>query len=849
MSLLDKMIGEEVFLQGNYLSVAINSSGSIGSRSTAPAGFVTDVDNGFVRLGIMADMDGFNKGVLGTTRDAMLQGSSIEGFTVGYDIGSKHYVKANSERNSIVQIAGGDGSDQSSASSGKAGWTGTTSENVKVSQVVTMGADDKYMKFEVTLTNQSATTLTDLRYLRSIDPDHGVDFKTINTIVEQGGDGGNGALVAAYMMNGTTPLFYYTQDDRARVSTYGLDNRDPYASAAYANAPAEGTSVKADQAININFGLGKLDAGASTTITFYLGITDDLAGTVKKIDAAAAPSTPVKQPPAVTAPPPPANNAPVAAADSLTVKSGSTGTGNVLANDKDVDGDALTAKLLTASSNGTVTLAADGSYSYTPKVGFTGADKFTYTVSDGKASSTSTVSVTVTPPPNTAPMVTNDKLTLTAAAAGIGNVLANDKDADGDALVAKLASGPANGTLSLAANGSYVYTAKAGFTGIDSFTYTASDGKAASLGTVELTVLAPPNNAPTAIADSKLTTGTDEVSGCVLDNDYDADGDELTVGLKTGPANGTLTLGKDGSYTYVAKEGFSGVDSFTYSLSDGKETAEAVVTMVVEATPAQPPVIVMPQPPASEAPELPASTLPDSKATLPVLGWANVQAGSATANEVLTSTAQKDVFFFDIDAKSGADAILDFGKNDLLATNKALSDSNGDGLITWSKRLTLDGTDTVTLSGVKSLRLMGTDVDGAYIYANGGVRPKKALEGTMSDDILNGDVKDKKSQSFFFDSGLGLESGSDQVHNFGVKDRIITTTKLDADTSGHIDLGSTGRFALTSEGDVLGHVTLTDLSGAAVHTLEFDGAVTLNDTTYYVYSHDGSSVGVAGLNV
>src|SRR5262249_31269611 len=61
-----------------------------------------------------------------------------------------------------------------------------------------------------------------------------------------------------------------------------------------------------------------------------------------------------------------------------------------------------------------------------------------------------------------------------------GNVLANDSDADGDALNAILVSGPAHGSLSLNPDGSFTYTPNANYNGPDSFSYKANDGGADS---------------------------------------------------------------------------------------------------------------------------------------------------------------------------------------------------------------------------------------------------------------------------------------------------------------------------------------------------------------------------------
>ena len=79
-------------------------------------------------------------------------------------------------------------------------------------------------------------------------------------------------------------------------------------------------------------------------------------------------------------------------------------------------------------------------------------------------------------------------------------VFANDSDLDGDSLSAVLVSGPAHGTLTLNADGSFIYTARDNYNGSDSFTYKANDGNAdTNVSTVSLTISAV-NDAPVADA-------------------------------------------------------------------------------------------------------------------------------------------------------------------------------------------------------------------------------------------------------------------------------------------------------------------------------------------------------------
>ncbi len=390
--LRDATIGNEIFLQGQYLSLGINGSGTLGTRATAPVGFVTDAVNGYIRLGLVGDTDGFGKGAA-PTRDAMLAGTPVESFSIGYDIGAKHYSSVNSERNGKSEVAGGVSSDLSSNGVGKAGWTGATTEGVKVAQTMSLADGAKYIKVDVTLTNTTGKAVADLHYMRSIDPDHGAGFDTVNTVIEQGGDGANGALIAAYASSGKTPLFYYTADDRAKVSTFkGYVNENPDAAATFDTAPAEGYSLKGDNAININFGLGTLAAGRSTTFTFYMGITDDLNATVAAIKSGAG------------APPVPANIAPVAVDDSFAIVAGKSETGNVLTNDRDGDGDALTASLVKGPTHGSLLFNANGGFTYVADKGYVGSDSFTYAASDGKVSDNGVVSIAVTAPPVTPPV-------------------------------------------------------------------------------------------------------------------------------------------------------------------------------------------------------------------------------------------------------------------------------------------------------------------------------------------------------------------------------------------------------------------------------------------------------------
>lgn len=258
----------------------------------------------------------------------------------------------------------------------------------------------------------------------------------------------------------------------------------------------------------------------------------------------------------------------------------------VLANDSDVEGSPLTAALVTGPTNGAVTLNADGSFSYTPSAGFSGLDTFTYKVSDGELESgeaTVTISVNAV---NDAPVINNDEYTIdedTTLTVEPTGILANDSDADGDPLTAVLVEGPANGVLTLNADGSFSYTPNANFNGVDGFRYVVSDGEFESdVGTVTINVNSV-NDAPIA-ADDIFTFNPDAPMSVdpagVLANDSDVEGDLLTATLVEGPTNGAVTLNPDGSFSYTPAAGFSGSDSFTYQATDGTGVSNTATVLI-----------------------------------------------------------------------------------------------------------------------------------------------------------------------------------------------------------------------------------------------------------------------------
>lgn len=259
----------------------------------------------------------------------------------------------------------------------------------------------------------------------------------------------------------------------------------------------------------------------------------------------------------------------------------------VLANDTDPDSPALTAIVETEPTNGTLSLTAGGGLTYTSLPNFFGSDSFTYRANDGVNSSRpETVTITIEAE-NDPPFAETDNYLVapgqSLSPSAAEGVLSNDSDPDNPVLTAVLGGNAQSGSLNLAEDGSFTYTPNGGFSGLDSFTYRASDGL---LTSEEVTVNIQVNAPPIAIDDSYVTTEDTPILKTVeeglLANDQDRD--SLSTLLLTEPTNGTLSLSLDGSFIYVPNGDFDGTDSFTYQASDSFQNSN-IATVNISISP------------------------------------------------------------------------------------------------------------------------------------------------------------------------------------------------------------------------------------------------------------------------
>jgi hypothetical protein len=233
-------------------------------------------------------------------------------------------------------------------------------------------------------------------------------------------------------------------------------------------------------------------------------------------------------------------------------------------------GTALTVTTHTAAAHGLIAIASDGSYSYTPDSGFSGTDTVVYTVRDASAqTTTATLMITVSPVGGDDVATTPADTVLNVPASG---VLGNDA---GSTLVVSTHTQPSDGSVVVNADGSYSYTPPAGFSGVTSFSYTASDGTGSYTQTVTVTVT------PVAVDD----TADGDVDGEIVVTPTELLGDDLGTTLAvtggTDGAHGTVVVAPDGTVTYTPEPGFSGQDTFTYTITGAGGTATATVTVLV----------------------------------------------------------------------------------------------------------------------------------------------------------------------------------------------------------------------------------------------------------------------------
>ncbi len=396
-------------------------------------------------------------------------------------------------------------------------------------------------------------------------------------LVEEGTDGGGnfGSEVSLQIADVDSATSYDTSDwtfesegTYSRVGTYGTAILDTIHNKVYylldnrlssTNGLAAGTTVTDDFTVTVTDGIDSVSTPLSFTITG-------------------------------------SNDAPFTRGASASLDEDGTVTASVMRSAADPDGDALTAVLQDGAAHGTVTLAANGTYTYTPDANFNGTDSFTYVVRDehGAISQLARVQLNVA--------AVNDAPTLSASVPSAALVEAGNAGAGVATSTVSLQAADIDSTFSYVlagwtpqADGSYTRAGTYGVATLDTahntvqyvldntraatnalafdahvsddFTITITDGSLSATVPVSFAVNGS-NDAPSTPGSSASLDEDTTVTASVMGGAADPEGDALTAVLQDGAAHGTVTLAANGTYTYTPNANFNGTDSFTYVVRD-----------------------------------------------------------------------------------------------------------------------------------------------------------------------------------------------------------------------------------------------------------------------------------------
>jgi large repetitive protein len=582
------------------------------------------------------------------------------------------------------------------------------------------------------------------------------------------------------------------------------------------------------------------------------------------------------------------NDAPVANPDAYSVDEGDTLNGaSVLINDTDAENDPLTAVLVSGPSNASAfVLNPDGTFTYIHNGSETTSDSFTYKANDGLAdSNVTTVTITINPvndPPVANPDSYNVNFhgTLNVLAPG---VLGNDTDVDGPGISAILVTTTSAGNLTFNADGSFTYQHTGPTPGTDSFTYKANDGLADSnVTTVTITIN---NQAPVAnndaffgVGNTELRVGTGAaahpaavVSGTVLANDTDPDSgpSPLTVSAfdAVSGAGGTVSMNANGTFNFLPATGFTGVDSFNYTVSDGLSTDVGTVLITLTER-------VWYVNPAAAGPQSgrstdPFATIGQAQGASAINDYIHVAAGSQ-ATGILLKNGQRLIgsgvaLVVGPFTLTGATVRPTLGGTVILNTNNLVTGLNIIGISAGITGVSVSN-DTIAEVGVSSngdaLNLFNPG--GTFTLTNVTLTPGTASRGlvvtggTATISATNLDVTTTNAMGITANAGtLNIAAGVDgstvsttngvAVNLTGMAVNAVLRSVSASGAANGINLGTTtGSFTVTGNGSAGSGGTIQNTTGRGANLLH-TGSVSLSWMNFTnAATANGDSAAVCG---
>lgn len=310
-----------VFLGGNYIEVGVSKHGSFGT-SLMPSDNVTNesctqqafhASTSYKGLGLQSDQDGWNIGEEPLTGDFFLPGSPEERWILEYDVDGTKYTHCVADRAntkigswSTEPFATNTSSDDQLS----ARIYGVTAMGVAITIDYSFDVDDLEYKTDVAIENRSGKNISNVRFVRSFDPDQDQQkygsYTTYNKVIcnpvsTQKAGADNYAMVVARGTQSLGGFFFLAVDNRARASRGvafspsnaslpGLWDSAPVTAKTYAeNEDIEMTPSdlngyqNEDNAIAITFNLGTMNAGKSDSLEYYSSLDPNVSESLDKL--------------------------------------------------------------------------------------------------------------------------------------------------------------------------------------------------------------------------------------------------------------------------------------------------------------------------------------------------------------------------------------------------------------------------------------------------------------------------------------------------------------------------------------------------------------------------------------
>ncbi|WP_345271553.1 beta strand repeat-containing protein, partial [Nibrella viscosa] len=341
---------------------------------------------------------------------------------------------------------------------------------------------------------------------------------------------------------------------------------------------------------SVDIGFGTSGSGNIPSFTATNGTLTRLTATISVTATAAGCAGPATSLTITVLP-----NPPVANPDASTTAQGTPVSTTVLANDF-ANGNAgfpastanVSVTVTSGPLHGSAVPQGNGTILYTPAAGYSGPDSYTYTIcsiTEPNLCATTTVSLQVIGAISAVPDASTTAQGTSVTTVVLSNDVVNSQPASATNVTVSVTTQPAHGTAVVnPSTGAVVYTPAAGYSGLDSYTYTICSTVQPSLcatTTVSLTVV----GAISAQPDNSTTAQGTPVTTVVLANDNvngsPASATNVTVSVTTQPAHGTAVVNPStGEVVYTPAAGYSGLDSYTYTICSTVQPSLCATTTV-----------------------------------------------------------------------------------------------------------------------------------------------------------------------------------------------------------------------------------------------------------------------------